>query len=104
MRIDRLNDNRTEEQTRTHTVLYGGVDTFMSSWGPPVEAGSKSRAYWACRPEDCDKVRAWVKSREDIPRVEELGASDVLDPRVPARVRRDFVSVYVVTGRHPALD
>ena len=93
--MQRHNDDRTEEERRTHTVLYGGVDTFMSSWGPPAALGVDSRAYWACRPEDCDRVRAWVAAREEFPRVHELST--------PPH-GRDFVHVYVVRLDHPALE
>ena len=88
-------DDRTSEERETHTFLYGGVDTFLSKWGPPADAGVNSRAYWASRREDCDRGRAWVQARSDIPNPEELGMS--------ARASRDFCHVYVVRDGHPAL-
>lgn len=95
----RFNDDRTEAQRETHTVLYGGIDTFLSKWGPPADAGVKSRAYWACRPEDCDKVRTWVRARSEFKRVTEETGHMVF-----SHWRNDFVHVYVVKPGHPALD
>ena len=92
---DRCKDDRTAEARAPHTVLYGGVDTFLSKWGPPADAGVNSRAYWASRPEDCDRVRAWVQARSDRPNPEARGMS--------ARASRDFCHVYVVRDGHPAL-
>ena len=104
----RFKDDRTDEQRKTHTVLYGGVDTFLSSWGPPADAGVNSRAYWACKPEDCDRVRAWVRARGEFEQVDEEssvascgGTLFTLDPS--KNVGDDFVHIYSVNPGHPAL-
>ncbi len=99
----RFKDDRTAAQRETHTVLYGGVDTFLSKWGPPADAGVKSRAYWACRPEDCDKVRTWVNARSDIARPSEA-TDNVRRQRTNRSNPTDFVHVYAVNPGHPALD
>jgi len=94
----RFKDDRTDAQRETHTVIYGGVDTFLSKWGPPADAGVMSRAYWACKPEDCDKVRAWVNARDDIARPSEATSRALYVRGI------DFVHIYAVKPGHPALD
>jgi len=105
----RFKDDRTDEQRKTHTVLYGGVDTFLSSWGPPADAGVDSRAYWACKPEDCDKVRTWVRAREEF---NSPHTTSSLRPNDPIELQGyfpsqdatgDFVHIYAVNPGHPAL-
>ena len=91
---DRFQDDRTEEQKKTHSVLYGGVDLFLSSWGPPAHLGVKSRAYWACEPEHADRVRWWVSSRSDLEQIQEGR---------PRWHKNDWVHIYVVGDEHPAL-
>lgn len=100
----RFTDDRTFAQRETHTVLYGGVDTFLSSWGPPADAGVNSRAYWACRPEDCDKVRAWVLARGDIAPPASDRWTGFTAYTWPRQRKRDFVHIYAVNPGHPALD
>jgi len=96
--VKRFNDGRSDQEKTTHTVLFGGIDSFMSSFGPPSDAGVKSRAYWACKPEDSDKVREWVRSRGDIKRVfQETGLL------VASHWRRDYVHIYSVNEGHNAL-
>jgi len=96
----RFKDDRTDEQRKTHTVLYGGVDTFLSSWGPPADAGVNSRAYWACKPEDCDKVRSWVRAREEF----KSGPRPRFSTEAASAVGDDFVHIYAVNPGHPALN
>jgi len=45
-----IQDDRTNEQKKTHSCLIGGTDRFMSGWGR-AENG-KSYAFWSCRPDD----------------------------------------------------
>jgi len=91
---ERYVDDRIGDQFDSHTVLYGGIDTFLSSWGPPAANGVKSRAYWACRPEHCDRVRAWVRGRCEFRGLRE---------GQPRFNRGDYVHIYVVGDDHPAL-
>lgn len=60
-------DDRTEEQKKTHPILVVGTDRFMSGWGGA--AGGASFAAWACRPEDERRCLDWVESRGDMTRV-----------------------------------
>lgn len=62
-----LEDDRSAEEKKTHSVLVVGTDKFMSGWGKA--AGGKSYAAWACLPEDADHVLQWVESRKDMKRV-----------------------------------
>ena len=62
-----FNDDRDEEQQETHDTLVGGIDRFMSGWGPCK--GGYSWAFWACTPEDTADCQDWVESRSDIKRV-----------------------------------
>lgn len=62
-----LEDDRTDAQRRTHTVLVVGTDTFMSGWGKAT--GGTSYAAWACEPSDMQAVWRWVKGREEMKNV-----------------------------------
>jgi len=94
----KVEDDRTDEQKKTHSVLIVGDDDFMTHWGRhcgKVGRSGKSRAAWACRPEDADSVEQWVWSRGDMKRV-----------RRAARVypkRGDHIHIYVVDDQHVAL-
>ena len=87
-------DDRSDEQRKTHRQLIGGKDSFMSGWG---QAPNDSYAYWACRLEDAEKVAAWVQSRSDIKYFA------VRLDSYPRRGRGTHTHVYVVTPGHPAL-
>lgn len=90
-------DDRTEVQQETHCCLVTATDRCMSGWG--LAAGGASKCAWACRPEDLDKVWAWVAGRGDMKYV---------NRRLPSapkwRPRAAHVHVYVVGDKHPALD
>ena len=89
-----IEDRRTPEQRVTHTVIVMGVDIPMSGWGKAT--GGDSIAAWACRPEDRDRVEAWVRGRRDIVRVT---VTDGL--RVPRGCAH--FSLYVVDVGHTAM-
>ena len=76
----------------------GGADTFLSGWGEAE--GRRSLAYWACKPEDADRVLAWVRSRTDIEAVTRY------EERLPQDIRDsgDHVHVYVISEGHVALN
>lgn len=57
-------DDRTDAQRLTHTVIVSAIDDFMSGWGGAE--GGKSVAAWACEPKHADRVFAWVKSRSEM--------------------------------------
>ncbi len=60
-------DDRTALERHTHSIIVVGTDSFLSGWG--AAEGGRSLAGWACRPEDVDKVEAWVRARSDMRRV-----------------------------------
>lgn len=93
-----VEDDRTEEQRQTHSVLIVGDDDFMTRWGHScgkVGRSGKSRAAWACRPEDADTVEKWVRSRGDMKRVRRAA-------RAYAK-RGDHIHIYLVGEQHIAL-
>lgn len=92
-------DDRTDDQRQTHSVLIVGDDGFMTRWGHQcgtVGKSGKSRAAWACRPEDADAVERWVRGRGDLSRVRRA---------VRAYAKRgDHIHIYVVTDDHVSLE
>lgn len=60
-------DDRTEEQKKTHTWLVIMTDRFMSGWG--LTEGGVSYAAWACRPEILHEVEKRIRRRKDASRV-----------------------------------
>ena len=88
-------DDRTEEQKKEYTYLIGGRDTCLSGWG--LASNGSSYAYWACKPEDVDKVSSWVGKRGDIANV------GVYRSNLFYKVVRYYVYVYRVEDGHPAL-
>lgn len=68
-----IEDDRTEAEKKTHTVIIAMTDSFMSGWG---RAGSNGVSYagWAAKPEDADVVERWVRGRSDAKRVRVVSA------------------------------
>lgn len=62
-----VQDDRTEEQRKTHVFLVVGTDPFMSGWGQ-CQDGS-SYAAWACTEDQWDDCERWVKKRGDLKRI-----------------------------------
>ncbi len=91
-------DDRTEEQSKTHTWLVIGTDSFMSGWG--AAKSGNSYAAWACLPEDAGRVLQWVESRSDMKRVREVSECHgrLWRPRGVGHAH-----VYVVEEGHSAL-
>jgi hypothetical protein len=89
-----FDDDRTPEQQRTHHVLIGGTDSFLSGWGKAE--GGQSYAFWACEPTVANRVERWVRNRGDMQRVRIVGTG--YKPRGAGHCH-----VYVVTDAHPAL-
>ena len=88
-------DDRTPSQTRTHTVFIGGRDSCLSGWGHAER--KTSYAFWACRPEDADRVVKWVCGRSDIPHVRRRTTAPTAAPGA-------LVHIYCVDRvTHPAL-
>jgi len=86
-----LRDDRTEEQRRTHHVVWMATDRFLSGWGGAKDG--PSYAGWACRPEDTYECERWVRNRGDMQRVREV-CSDYRPPRGPGDCH-----IYVWRGR-----
>lgn len=87
-------DDRTPEQKKTHRIIIGMTDSFMSGWGRAE--GGKSYAGWACKSEDNYKVERWVRHRGEAKRVRTL-----LDTWRPKGI--GHCHIYVVGENHPAL-
>lgn len=90
-----IEDDRTDEQRESHTMMVLGTDKFMSGWGEA--RGGASYAAWACRPDDAHRVLCWVESRKDMKRVRMVGPGY----RPPRNCKH--LHIYVVDDQHPAL-
>lgn len=88
-------DDRTEEQLKTHTILVTATDKFLSGWGQAK--GGDSKCAWACSSREiADKVFKWVSERKEMKYV---GMTDR-----PWRPHAAHVHIYVVDENHPALN
>jgi hypothetical protein len=67
----KMQDDRTNEEKKTHAWIVAGTDRFMSGWGEA--RGGVSYAGWACKYEDLNKVESWVENRSDMKRVRVVG-------------------------------
>lgn len=73
-------DDRTEEQKRTHIWGVVARDKFMSGWGGAK--GGASRCAWACPADvNVDRVFNWVKSRREMVHVNIVDLSTYRAPR-----------------------
>ena len=91
----KMQDDRTQDQKRTHAVIVMGTDSFMSGWGEAT--GGKSYAGWACKPDDIYSVERWVRRRGDQKRVR------IVDGNYKAPSGPGHVQIYVVHENHNAL-
>lgn len=91
-----MQDDRTPEEMKTHPVLWGGTDSFMSGWGAATQG--KSYAFWACTLDHDSQVRRWVESRKDIKRVRQVASN-----YKPSGNVRGHCHIYVVGENHPAI-
>lgn len=87
-------DDRTDEQRQTHTVLVVGTDRFLSGWGKAKNG--TSYAAWACQPEHAETVERWVRARGDQQRVRVM--YDDYRPRGAGHLH-----IYIVGPKHAAL-
>lgn len=63
-----VEDDRTPEQKKNHTVMVVMTDRFLSGWGGA--SGGASVAAWACSTtEELTQAERWVHSRSDALRV-----------------------------------
>lgn len=89
-----LKDDRTQAERKTHSLLVGGNDSFMSGWGSAK--GGISYAFWACTFEQVDKVEQWVRSRGDIKYAR-------IQSNPPRGHEHDHCHIYTIKDGHPAL-
>lgn len=82
-----IKDDRTPEQMKTHTVLWGGTDSFMSGWG--LAKGGASYAFWACTPDNDYQVETWVRNRGDMKRIRQVS-----DPYKPSGIGHCHIYVW----------
>ena len=88
-------DDRTQEQKKTHTYLVTATDRFMSGWGKCANGGV-SKCAWACRPEVWEQVHKWVSNRSEMRYV-----NLVIGKWYPRNAKH--VHIYVVEEGHPSL-
>ena len=88
-------DDRTDEEKKTLTMIVLGTDPFLGYWGGAEDG--PSYAGWACKPENVEKVRAWVKARGDMRRVRVV-RGNYRPPSGPGHCH-----IYAVRPGHPAL-
>lgn len=97
----KLVDDRTAEQKKTHTFIYGGTDRVLSGWYPLTprrgEAGNgPSYAFWAIPPQFELALRQWVDQRGDIYRLRQV-SPDYRPPSGPGHCH-----IYAISKRtHP---
>ena len=89
-----IEDDRSAEERKTHTVLITATDKFLSGWG--CAKGGLSKCAWACKPEHEAKVLAWVKARSDMKYV------NVSYGRWQPKNYR-HCHIYTVNENHPSL-
>jgi hypothetical protein len=89
-------DDRTEEQKKTHYYVVLATDKFMSGWG--AAKNGLSYAGWACEPKNADKVYKWVASRSDMLRIRTVGTPYRPNPKYCAHCH-----IYVVDENHNSL-
>ena len=90
----KVTDDRTAEQKKTHRIIVGMTDSFLSGWGEA--SGGTSYAGWACQDGQQAQVERWVRSRTDALRVRIL--FDTWRPK-----GHGDCHIYVVDKGHPAL-
>jgi hypothetical protein len=92
-----IDDKRTEEQKKTHTLAVVARDSFLSGWGR-AEFGT-SRVAFAVNPAEVniDRVFNWVKDR---PEMKNASVIDLTTYK-PARGTVHF-DIVVIHPQHPA--
>ena len=90
-------DDRTEEQKKTHFLAVVMKDKFMSGWGEAK--GGASRCAWAFDPSkvNSDRVENWVRNRSGASYVSLVDLRTYRAPRGTAHFH-----VYVCEQDHPA--
>jgi hypothetical protein len=90
-------DDRTDEQKRTHYLGVVARDRFMSGWGRA--SGGASRCAWAIDPNEVneDRVYNWVKARKEMRYVSIVDLRTYRAPRGTSHFH-----IYVTNPDHPA--
>lgn len=94
----KIQDDRTEEQRKTHRFAVVARDKFMSGWGGAD--GGVSRCAWALPGDgsvNIDRVENWVKDREEMRNVKVVDLSTYRAPKGTVHFH-----IYVVDAKHPA--
>lgn len=94
MKVIKRIDDRKKEEKKIYSWLITATDKFLSGWGEAE--GGLSKCAWACKKEDVDKVKRWVKSRSDMKYVNVVHGSWY--PR-----HAKHVHIYKVETNHPSL-
>ena len=90
-----IEDDRTDDELKSHIWLVTATDKFMSGWG--AAAGGLSKCAWACKSfGDATRVYDWVKGRSEMKYVN-IKTSSRWHPQAC------HVHIYVVKDNHPAL-
>jgi len=97
--MKQIHDDRTPEQTETHTTIIGGYDRFMSGWGRAE--GGASYAFWSCKDQDAESVARWVRSRGDISRIRSFRCRGT--HQAMRKIKFKQCHIYVIKEKHPAL-
>lgn len=90
----KIQDDRTPEEKKTHSIIVVGTDSFLSGWGEAK--GGVSYAGWACTSEQYTRVLEWVYNRSDMKRVRVVENS--WRPKGVGHAH-----IYVVHDNHPSL-
>lgn len=89
-------DDRTEEEKKTHVWAVVARDKCLSGWG--AARGGTSRCAWACHPEvNIDRVENWVRDRSEMRNVNVVDLRTYRPPKGTAHFH-----VYVCDPTHPA--
>ncbi len=90
-------DDRNDDQRKTHPYLVIATDKFMSGWGGA--SGGASVCAWACTADQYASVERWVRSRPEMLRVR---YADERNGKYRPRNAAHF-HIYFVGENHPAL-
>ena len=90
-------DQRTDEQKKTHTILVTAKDKFLSGWG--MAQNGSSYCAWAIDPNEAShaKLLHWVESRREMKYINVR-----YDSGKNWRPNAAHVSIYVVDQNHPS--
>jgi hypothetical protein len=90
-------DQRTDGQKKTHTILVTAKDKFLSGWG--MAQNGSSYCAWAVNPNEasCTKLFQWVNNRSEMKYV-----NIRYDGGKNWRPNAAHVSIYAIDANHPS--